>query len=322
MARQHDDIGNMVPWISRRGFLGGCSAMLAAGLYGGARQAIAQTATSQLVGRLVFAFPGTPEVGSLLGARGAGLRLDALPTGGLSVAADPVTIAFSSSMAPAFYEWFIGAARPTINTPAKDILIIGVNLEGQELYRLTLGAARVAQVTWPRLGFASEALRFGATLVPATAALNYQGSSTPIQPSPKGKILDAVNFRIAIQGLEIESARVLAIDSFTQRLMPLPGASSAVVSHDSMILRMPVSVVGAFAKWQAEMLNAKAPERSGVLQFLSSDMKVAGQALLAGLSVQKIEVAPNSGPDGSTGTASIAVSLNVRAIELDKGSFR
>ena len=325
------DLDAATPRISRRGFLGGCGALLAAGvtadLSGVAGRAAAQTpGVNPAVQRLAFAFPGTPEVGTLLGARGGGIRLDALATGGLAVAPDPVTITFNNQMTRPFFEWFFGAARATVNVPGTDVQIIGANVGNQELYRLTLRRARVAQVAWPRLSTGSaEVLRFGATLVPESASYAYSGGSTLSRPNAAiARALTCNNFSLGIQGLEAESARVTRIDAFTRRLSPLPGANSALVSSDGLRLELPSYAAAAFFSWQSELLAGKAAERIGVLQFLSSDLKsVVGRAFLSGLSVQAIDVAPTSAADGATVVAgSTLVSLNVRAIDFDPASFR
>jgi hypothetical protein len=330
MDQPRDDELDTAPlFVSRRGFLGGCGVLLAggvaAGLSGVPRQAAAQTSgVNPSVQRLAFAFPGTPEVGTLLGARGGGIRLEALATGGLALAPDPVTITFTNQMARPFFEWFFKAARNAVNAPGTDVQIIGANLANQEHYRLTLRGARVAQVVWPRFSAGStEVLRFGATLVPESAAYTYLGGSALTQPmTSTAKALIAGRFRLGIQGLEAETAQVTRIDAFTQRLMPLPGASSAVVSNDALRLELPAHAAAAFSRWQADLLAGKAAERSGVLQFLASDLKLVGQALLSGLSVQAIDVAPTSAADGATVVAgSMLVSLNFRAIEFDRSSF-
>lgn len=313
--------------LSRRSFLGGSGALVAAGVAASfGSDAIAQvTSVDPYVRRLGFAFPGTPEVGTLLGARGGGIRLDPVATGGLAIAPEPVAITFTNQMTRPFFEWFFNAARPAANVPGTNVQIVATNSDNQEIYRLTLGRARIAQVAWPRLAAGSaEALRFGATLVPESASYGYSGGSTTSKPATAvARLLTSNNFRLAIQGLEAESARVTRIDAFTRRLMPLPGADSAVVSSDALRLEIPSLAAPAFFKWQAQLLAGQGAERSGWLQYLSPDLKVVvAQAFLSGISVQAIDVAPSSAADGATVVAgSTLVSLNVRAVEFDQSSF-
>lgn len=327
--RDHDP-GAAPPTISRRGFLGGSGALLAtgvaAGLGGFPLVAATQTAgVDPYVRRLGFAFPGTPEVGNLLGARGGGIRLDAIAAGGLAVAPEPVTISFTNQMARPFFKWFTESARPLVNVPGTSVQIIATNSDNQELYRLTLGRARVAQVFWPRLSTGpADVLRFGATLVAESASYAYSGGSTLSKPAALvSRALTSNNFRLGIQGLEAETAQVTRIDAFTCRLVPLPGAGSTVVSNDALRLELPSHAAAAFLKWQADLLAGKAAERTGVLQFLSSDFKtVVGQAILSGLSVQSIDVAATSAADAATvATGSMLVSLNFRTVEFDQASF-
>lgn len=330
--QRNRDPGATTGGISRRSFIGGAGSLAAAGATMGivglgrgaaAHAAPAAASADRYVQRLGFAFPGTPEVGTLLGARGGGTRLDVVPTGGLTVTPDPVTISFTTRMARPFFEWFNRSAREIVNVPGTSVQIVAVNGQNQELYRLTLGRARIAQVAWPRLlSNSEEALRFAATLVPESASYAYSGASVVSTPATAvGQLLPVNGFRLSITGLETETALVTRIDAFTRRLLPLPGVTAAG-SNDAMRLELPAHAAAAFLKWQSDLLAGRATERSGVLKFLSSDLKLAGQAFLSGISVQGVDVAPASAADGAAVVAgSMLVSLNCRAIEFDKVSF-
>jgi hypothetical protein len=309
--------------ISRRDFLGGSGALAAASVAAGlsvfARDSAAQTSTAETRAvRLGFTLPGTPEVGTLVMAQGGGIRLEPLATGGLAMAADPVTITFSSQMARPFFEWFNVAARPSVNTAGRDVQIIGANASNARVYALTLFGARVARFGWTTLAVnTSEVVLFAATLVPRSAGYQYFGGQGFTSPdTPARAPVTTAHFRFSIQGLEKDAAQVTRIDGLTRHLMPLPGADTAAVSNEPMRVLLPPPAAAGFYRWQAESLAARGAERSGVLQFLSSDRTaVVGQVYLSGLSIQAIDVAPASVAGG------VRVSLNCRAVEFDKASF-
>jgi hypothetical protein len=277
------------------------------------------------VRRLGFAFPGTPEVGTLLGAQGLGVRLSALPTGEVAVAPDPVTISFGTQMAAPFYQWFHEASLVVQNAPGTYVQIVATNAANQELYRLSLQRTRVARVIWPRLAVNStELLRFGAVLLPETASYRYVGGSTGSKPFvTSAKSLTANRFRLAIQGLEAPTAQATRIDAFSMNLIPLPGGDPGSGAIDPLRLELPATAAEGFFRWQSDLLAGRGSQRTGVLQFLSADgSQVSGQARLSGLSVLGIDIAPSSAGDRASAVAgSVLVSLNCRAVELDPASF-
>jgi hypothetical protein len=211
---------------------------------------------------------------------------------------EDIVLTCGTGMSKGFYDWIKASfdKRPMVKSGA----IVAFDASGRPVSRLDWGNGTLTEIALPALDAASKDPAYlTVKITPAsTRVAAPQAAPAPINLSQK-KWLPS-NFRLQIAGCSNACSRVRAIDAIALTASQAPGPLGAtrMIQASPRVLETPnLSVAtaevdaGEFFTWYEDFLikggNTPDKEKTGTLEYLSSDLKTVFTLNFTGLGIFK-----------------------------------
>lgn len=199
-------------------------------------------------------------------------------------------------MSAGVFKWVGEASQNQIT--GRQAAVITYDLDGREIYRLAMQAARPIAVTTDAFDSVREPLRFELTLAPGQSAHVPAGKSAnvAVKTGLRGKGILRSNFRLYVQGYESTTIKVRNVYPVGLKARP-DGLLAPLPLKFAMLFRD----AGPMFAWMNETLAGKAGARQAELQILTADLtKVA-----ASIAFEQLAILRMSCPAQSAGSDSL-----------------
>lgn len=175
-------------------------------------------------------------------------------------------------MSGAVFKWVSDASQKLVT--GRKAAVITYDLEGRELYRLTMQGAKPIAITTDGFDAGSkDILRFEVTVMPGQSAHLLTGKTinTAVKTGLRAKAIHRGNFRLYVQGYESATLLVRSVDPVGLRARP-----DGLLTPVPLKFSMSFSDAGPMFAWMNDTLAGKVGPRQAELQMLSADLtKVA-----------------------------------------------
>jgi hypothetical protein len=237
-----------------------------------------------------------------------------------------IVLEFGAGMDPALYNWIKGALQRQYLP--KNGALLTIDFRGDIRSRLEFEQAQITQVTFPELdGSSKNQLRFSIRLTPLSTHLNPKTGGTLSTKLQQTKQLLTSNFRLAIDGLSMNTTST--VDALIVNLPRLVDPASVCVECNptpvgpidfpNLIVTISASQADSVYEWLEKFViqgdNSDESEKEGTLDYLSPNF----QSSLFQLAFKQLgifEVAPLSSSNTDT-IARVVVSMYCERIEFN-----
>lgn len=219
-------------------------------------------------------------------------------------------------MSAAVFKW-VGEASQN-KAIGRQAAVISYDLEGREVYRLSMQGARPIAITADGFDAAArEPLRFDLTLAPGQSAhvLSSKGTNAVVKTGLKSKGILRSNFKLYVQGYESTTMQVRSTDSIGLKARP-----------DGLLAPMPLKFAmrfqdaGSMFTWMNDTLAGKSGPRQAELQILSADLaKVAASIVFDQLAILRISCPAQ--PAGGDAIQLVEVECQPAALRFNMGEL-
>jgi hypothetical protein len=218
---------------------------------------------------------------------------------------EEITIEVGANMDKGVYDWIKSMLdlKPVRQSGA----IVATDSDYATLSTLEFSDARLTEVGIPRLDGSSKEVAFLTIKFAPAHTRSTKGDGSKIEGVAAGKA-DAKwlssNFRLSIAGLESVVGKVNKIDAMTvkQKIVPIPKAAlekrenvqeSGTLEVSNLVFSVVESAAGPLYDWHEDFVvngnNSQDKEKSGVLEYLSADLKPLLTVQLSGLGVFRVD---------------------------------
>lgn len=199
---------------------------------------------------------------------------------------EPITIEAAPSMSKSFYEWIKSSIEPRPRFLRKNGAIVELDSGYRELGRRIFTNALITEVEFPGCDASSkDSAGIAVTFSPEKVMLS-PAKGGAFKHDPKKEKWVRSTFNLQIQGLESGLKRTAKIEPIEVKIATAPAAVGAerlssvqpmAIEVPNLVITIDASGVAPFYAWHEDFVirgnNSKERERTGVLNYLSSDMK-------------------------------------------------